>query len=140
VGIPRHPAFCCEGILPDETLELCGSTERPDDEAPENERTPAEREDVINEENRVHAMLDAAADDLSEISDSIVVHQLRKVYPAANGNPPKVANKTVTMAVKHGECMGMLGPNGAGKTTCINMLCGFQVPALLYSSLLILKS
>jgi ABC-type transport system involved in cytochrome bd biosynthesis fused ATPase/permease subunit len=56
------------------------------------------------------------------------------VYPATNGNPPKVANKSVTMSVKHGECMGMLGPNGAGKTTCIKMLCGFESPTAGYAT------
>jgi ABC-type Na+ transport system ATPase subunit NatA len=38
------------------------------------------------------------------------------------GNPAKVAVRTLTMGVNHGECFGMLGPNGAGKTTTINML------------------
>ena len=38
------------------------------------------------------------------------------------GNPSKIAVKTLTMGVGHGECFGMLGPNGAGKTTTINML------------------
>ena len=38
------------------------------------------------------------------------------------GNPAKVAVRTLTMGVGHGECFGMLGPNGAGKTTTINML------------------
>ena len=38
------------------------------------------------------------------------------------GNPAKVAVRTLTMGVSHGECFGMLGPNGAGKTTTINML------------------
>jgi ABC-type multidrug transport system ATPase subunit len=45
-----------------------------------------------------------------------------QVYPAYMGNPSKVAVKTLTMGVSHGECFGMLGPNGAGKTTTINML------------------
>jgi ABC-2 type transport system ATP-binding protein len=42
------------------------------------------------------------------------------------GNPAKVAVRTLTMGVGHGECFGMLGPNGAGKTTTINMLGNLQ--------------
>ena len=38
------------------------------------------------------------------------------------GNPPKLAVRTLTMGIAHGECFGMLGPNGAGKSTTINML------------------
>ena len=44
------------------------------------------------------------------------------------GNPAKMAVRTLTMGVGHGECFGMLGPNGAGKTTTINMLVGFTQP------------
>ena len=57
-----------------------------------------------------------------------MVRKIRKVYPAINGNPAKVANKGVSFGIRHGECLGLLGPNGAGKTTCINMLCGFMTP------------
>lgn len=49
---------------------------------------------------------------------------LRKVYPGLDGNPPKVAVKTVTFGVEDSTCMGILGHNGAGKTTLIHMLIG----------------
>lgn len=36
-----------------------------------------------------------------------------------NNNPPKVANKNISLKVKPGELFGLLGPNGAGKTTLV---------------------
>lgn len=54
---------------------------------------------------------------------SIICDDLRRVYPARDGNPPKVAVKGFSLAVPRGECMGILGPNGAGKTSSINMVC-----------------
>ncbi len=50
------------------------------------------------------------------------------------GNPAKVAVRTLTMGVGHGECFGMLGPNGAGKTTTINMLGNSQFADLKHHS------
>lgn len=59
----------------------------------------------------------------------IIVHGLRKVYPAqAGGVKKKVAVRDLNLAVERGECFGLLGPNGAGKTTSITMLVGFQEP------------
>eukprot|EP00210_Caulerpa_lentillifera_P003610 g3445.t1 len=55
---------------------------------------------------------------------SIIIRKLRKVFPAYENTPEKVAVKELTMAVKRGEVFGLLGPNGAGKTTAINMLTG----------------
>ena len=141
VGIPRHPLFCLETVLPNSVLELFGSTEKISEECPEADRTPESREDVRAEERRVEALLPAVPDEAAEEArvaqggeDGILMRGLRMVYPAINGNPPKVANKSVTMGVKHGECMGMLGPNGAGKTTCIKMLCGFESPTAGYAT------
>eukprot|EP00210_Caulerpa_lentillifera_P009343 g8907.t1 len=56
---------------------------------------------------------------------SIIIKKLRKVFPAYEGTPEKVAVKELTMAISRGEVFGLLGPNGAGKTTAINMLTGF---------------
>lgn len=52
----------------------------------------------------------------------IVCDNLKKVYPARDGNPPKYAVKGFSLAVPKGECFGILGPNGAGKTSSINMV------------------
>jgi branched-chain amino acid transport system ATP-binding protein len=34
----------------------------------------------------------------------------------------------VSLAVGHGEVVGVIGPNGAGKTTLFNVVCGFVAP------------
>jgi branched-chain amino acid transport system ATP-binding protein len=34
----------------------------------------------------------------------------------------------VSLAVEHGEVVGVIGPNGAGKTTLFNVVCGFVAP------------
>lgn len=52
----------------------------------------------------------------------IVCNNLKKVYPARDGNPPKYAVNGFSLAVPKGECFGILGPNGAGKTSSINMV------------------
>ncbi|GIL71728.1 hypothetical protein Vretimale_837 [Volvox reticuliferus] len=85
--------------------------------------TPDEHEDVRAERLRVEALQGA---ELSSIP--IVVRDLRKVYPPLDGGKPKVAVRTLTMAIERGECFGLLGPNGAGKSTSINMLTGFLEP------------
>jgi ABC-type multidrug transport system ATPase subunit len=61
-------------------------------------------------------------------SYSIVCDNLKKVYPARDGNPPKYAVRGFSLAIPRGECFGILGPNGAGKTSSINMMIGFLKP------------
>lgn len=51
------------------------------------------------------------------MSDIIVVHELKKVFP--NG---VVAVNGVSFSVGEGEIFGFLGPNGAGKSTTIGIL------------------
>ncbi|KAG2490617.1 hypothetical protein HYH03_011009 [Edaphochlamys debaryana] len=84
---------------------------------------PGEREDVMFERMRVEGL--SAAE---EASLPIVVKDLRKVFPPQDGGKPKVAVRTLTLAIERGECFGLLGPNGAGKSTSINMLTGFMEP------------
>jgi len=55
---------------------------------------------------------------------AVRILNIRKVYPAEDDNPEKVAVHKLSMCIEPGECMGLLGHNGAGKTTLINMLCG----------------
>ncbi len=59
----------------------------------------------------------------------LVVKDMRKVYPACGGVPPKVATKSMCLRIKKGEMFGLLGPNGAGKTTLISMLTGMYRPS-----------
>lgn len=80
-------------------------------------------EDVVKEEARVARMVAGEGN-----KDAVIVREIAKTFPAYHGNPPKIAVRTLSMGVAHGECFGMLGPNGAGKTTTINMLVGFTPP------------
>ena len=52
----------------------------------------------------------------------IVLRDLQKRFPPADGNPEKVAVQNLSLVVPKGECFGLLGPNGAGKTSSINMV------------------
>lgn len=52
-----------------------------------------------------------------------------QVYAGHGGKASKVAVKSVSFAVRPGECLGLLGPNGAGKTTCQAMLSGAIEPS-----------
>jgi ABC-type multidrug transport system fused ATPase/permease subunit len=59
----------------------------------------------------------------------LIIKDMRKIYPACGGVPPKVATKSFSLRIKKGEMFGMLGPNGAGKTTLISMLTGMYRPS-----------
>jgi len=39
-----------------------------------------------------------------------------------------VANKDVSMDIRHGEILSLLGENGSGKTTLMNMISGIYFP------------
>lgn len=58
---------------------------------------------------------------------SILVNNLKKIYERRDGNPEKHAVKGLSLAIPSGECFGMLGPNGAGKTSFISMVRKKQV-------------
>mmetsp|Transcript_15183 Transcript_15183/g.23448 ORF Transcript_15183/g.23448 Transcript_15183/m.23448 type:complete len:83 (-) Transcript_15183:829-1077(-) len=61
-------------------------------------------------------------------SHPLVVKDIRKVYPAAPGRKPNIANKNISFHISSGELFGLLGPNGAGKTTLITQLTGLYPP------------
>ncbi|XP_040382906.1 ABC transporter A family member 7-like [Oryza brachyantha] len=63
-----------------------------------------------------------------DMRNTIICHNLKKVYPGKNGNPDKLAVKGLSLALRKGQCFGMLGPNGAGKTSFINMMIGLVAP------------
>lgn len=52
----------------------------------------------------------------------IVMHKVRKVYPASGRAPPKVAVNSLTLHVPKGQTLGLLGKNGSGKTTALKIL------------------
>jgi len=58
----------------------------------------------------------------------LFIKNLRKVYKAVGGKPPKVAVQNFCLHVAKGEVFGLLGPNGAGKTSLISMLTGLYPP------------
>ncbi|GFR42637.1 hypothetical protein Agub_g3573 [Astrephomene gubernaculifera] len=142
-GISRHPLYFLDCVRPNRNrrsgslnrasptasvqLTAAAATAvdvKPADGSGAVSIAPGEREDVRAERLRVEGMSAAAA-----ASMPIVVRDLRKVYPPLDGGKPKVAVKTLTMAIERGECFGLLGPNGAGKSTSINMLTGFLEPS-----------
>ncbi len=51
---------------------------------------------------------------------AVLVEGLRKTYGAT------VAVDDVSLAVEHGEVLGILGPNGAGKTTTVESIAGLR--------------
>uniref|UniRef100_A0A7I4ACZ0 ABC transporter domain-containing protein n=1 Tax=Physcomitrium patens TaxID=3218 RepID=A0A7I4ACZ0_PHYPA len=83
-----------------------------------------DRPDVAREREQVEEL---AAHPSKEYP--IVCDNLKRVYPARDGNPPKYAVRGFSLAVPKGECFGILGPNGAGKTSSINMMIGFLKPS-----------
>ncbi|XP_047996703.1 phospholipid-transporting ATPase ABCA1-like [Leguminivora glycinivorella] len=63
-----------------------------------------------------------------QITDSILCHNVQKLYPGCCKRKPFFAVKGVSFSVKKGECFGLLGVNGAGKTTTFRMLTGLTCP------------
>ncbi|CAL4970641.1 unnamed protein product [Urochloa decumbens] len=59
---------------------------------------------------------------------SVIIDNIRKVYPPKDGNAEKVAVKGFSLSIQRGQCFGLLGSNGAGKTSLISMLTGFTKP------------
>lgn len=126
-GLPRHPLFLFGydyGSGPeDQDAAAAAVAATTDAEAVGGSMAMAMAEDVVLEEHRVRRMLAGEA-----AQDAVLVRDIAKTFPAYFGNPAKVAVRTLSMGVPHGECFGMLGPNGAGKTTTINMLVGYTPP------------
>jgi hypothetical protein len=114
-GIPKHPLFCLGTKYDDKAS--------PKDEEAAVGAKSGKAEDVLHEEQRVKSL--GKGDSRQAV---ILLDGLKKVYPARAGDKPKLACRSLTLAVADGECFGLLGPNGAGKSTSINMMVGFLVP------------
>ena len=134
-GLPRHPLFLLGYDYGEKRVSgtrlsvdaLTAETDKAaaaDREAVGGNMATIMAQDVAREEERVRKMVAGDAP-----HEAVMVRDIAKTFPAYLGNPPKLAVRTLSMAVPHGECFGMLGPNGAGKTTTINMLVGFTPPS-----------
>ncbi len=127
-GITRHPLFFLEpfGFTPPSRRKSGALVATAKMEEANQKALVLESEDVRQERQRVQAMMQGR--DSGGKAAAIVVSNLRKVFPASNGNPDKVACRQLSLGIHAGECFGLLGPNGAGKSTSINMMTGFLEP------------
>ena len=76
------------------------------------------------EQARVNAVISSHA--LNPKNNAIFIHNLKKIYYGRGTVPTKVAVKSVSLTIPHGEIFGLLGANGAGKVTigcrmCVSM-------------------
>lgn len=119
-GVARHPLFFLGKKY---TSEIYSSQ----DETGEEEKSELGKSDILKEQEKVHSILENAAENNGQVDDSysIIVSKLKKVF---GGKKKKMAVKNLTLAIERGECFGLLGPNGAGKSTSLNMLTGFLTP------------
>jgi len=108
-GIKRHPLFFLgmgkKGLVSDSSLVSKSLSVMPPD--------------VQLERNTV-----ASA---NAITHGVIIKDLNKVYETEG--EPKMAVKTLSLAIPRNQCVGLLGPNGAGKSTTVSMLCGFFEPS-----------
>jgi ABC-type multidrug transport system fused ATPase/permease subunit len=132
-GLPRHPLFflgydyAIHASADNDTLAATH-----DSEGLGGVMTTTNPPDVQAEEERMRRMVAAGGEGM----DAVIVRDIAKTFPGKGGIgvvcaktlPGKIAVRTLSMGVAHGECFGMLDPNGAGKTTTINMLVGMFPP------------
>lgn len=52
----------------------------------------------------------------------IVIKDIKKTYPGQDGQPPKLAVRSLNLAIEKGECFGLLGPNGAALDAAVLLL------------------
>lgn len=94
-GVKKHPLFFLK------------KKEEKKEDVPTEDQLENEAPDIQAERQRV---FEAG----SESKYGILVRNIRHVFPAADGNPPKVALKGVSFGVEYNSCFGILGHNGAG--------------------------
>ncbi|CAD6251449.1 unnamed protein product [Miscanthus lutarioriparius] len=64
-----------------------------------------------------------------DTSYSVIIDNIRKVYPPKDGNAEVVAVKGFSLSIQRGQCFG-LGSNGTGKTSLISMAAEQSLKAL----------
>lgn len=132
-GVPKHPLFFMDPLKKFiQSKRSKGSSAEKNALLRRDEETVDDEEelddDVIAERKRVreHRYPD---------DSPIVIHNLKKTYPAQVGQPEKKALRGLSLALSKGECFGLLGPNGAGKTTTISILTGLYRPTSGYAEI-----
>lgn len=64
----------------------------------------------------------------SPTSPGIVLHGIRKVYPARKGTGEVVALDNIDLMVPEGSILGVIGRSGAGKSSLIRLINGLERP------------
>ncbi len=59
----------------------------------------------------------------------ILIRNVRKVFPDADGNPGVVALETIDLEIPAHSFVSFLGPSGCGKTTLLRMIAGIEQPS-----------
>ncbi len=67
--------------------------------------------------------------DKSSATPFLVVDNVAKIYPLANGGQYTVL-ENVNLTINQGEFICVIGHSGCGKTTLLNMVSGFSKPSL----------
>ena len=132
-GIRKHPLFFIKGIWDKGKKKL---HERASISRSRGDFVPIEVKKVDRsklgpdfEDDEVAKEIDYVKGLEPPFSDlPLVIKNLRKVYKAVGGKPPKIAVNDFSLQIPKGEVFGLLGPNGAGKTTIIAMLTGLYPP------------
>ena len=125
-GIPKHPLFFLQGLRTKPTGY------QPDLQSDKNNFRHEEMDsiDTFKTEDDYVKKERSYVDNshLGPDSHPLLIKNLKKVYQAVGGNPPKTAVHDLSLHIKKGEMFGLLGPNGAGKTSLIAMLTGLYPP------------
>jgi ATP-binding cassette, subfamily A (ABC1), member 12 len=92
-----------------------------------------EDEDVAAERAAVDAkvarLLAGGSKGNEDLSSSVIIQRLRKVYRTGKGNKElKVAVRSLSFSVEPGQIFGFLGINGAGKSTTLSIVSGDVLP------------
>lgn len=78
--------------------------------------------DAVEAANVSNVTIDYKAKSESSSLPSVLMHKLRKVYPASGKNPQKIALNALDLHVTKGQVCALLGKNGSGKTTALKIL------------------